>query len=427
MNPAKKKPSKDKVVLAYSGGLDTSVAIKWMMEQYKVDVVAVNVDVGQSDDLNDAMRRAREIGASRAWVIDAKKEFVEEYIFPALKANALYEGSYPLSTAIARPLIAKKLVEKAIALGASAVAHGCTAKGNDQVRFEVSIMSLAPQLNIYAPTRDWGMNRSEEIEFAEKFNIPCPVTKKSIYSIDESLWGRAIECGLLDDPWIEPPEDAFKWTTAPSKAPDEPDYVVIEFENGIPVALNDEKMSGLDIINELNELAGKHGIGRIDMIENRLVGIKSREVYECPAATVLIEAHKDLETLVMAKDLLHYKRKIEQDYADLLYNGLWFSPLKESLDAFIEHTQKNVSGKVKVKLYKGSALVVGRQSPYSLYDEALSTYETDDAFDHSCAKGFIYVWGLPSKVSSIVDKKKAGTSIASEKKSGKESASITTK
>jgi len=419
MNPAKKKPEKEKIVLAYSGGLDTSVAIKWMMDKYNAEVVAVTVDVGQSDDLNDAMRRAREIGTSRSWVIDAKKEFVEDYVFPSLKANALYEGTYPLSTAIARPLIAKKLVEKALSFGASAVAHGCTAKGNDQVRFEVSIMSLAPELTIYAPPREWGMNRAEEIDYAQKFNLPCPVTKDSIYSIDESLWGRAIECGPLDDPWTEPPEDAFKWTVSPSDAPDKPEYVEIEFDKGTPVAQNGEKMSGLDIINNLNQMAGKHGVGRIDMIENRLVGIKSREVYECPAATVLISAHKDLESLVMSKDLIHYKKKLEQDYADLLYNGLWFSPLKESLDAFIEHTQNNVTGKVKVKLFKGSATVVGRQSPYSLYDEALSTYDTGDLFDHSCAKGFIYVWGLPSKVSSLVNKKKAGSGSDSKEKGDK--------
>ncbi|HDP96859.1 MAG TPA: argininosuccinate synthase, partial [Euryarchaeota archaeon] len=276
MNPAKKTAAKEKVVLAYSGGLDTSVAIKWMMEKYGVDVVAVTVDVGQSDDLNDAMRRAKEIGATRSWVIDAKKEFVEDYIVPSLKANAMYEGVYPLSTAIARPLIAKKLVEKAVSLGATALGHGCTAKGNDQVRFEVSFMSLAPDLDIIVPPREWGMNRAEEIEYAERHGIPCPVTKKSIYSIDESLWGRAIECGSLDDPWTEPPEEAFKWTVSPSDAPDEPEYIEIDFEKGAPTGLNGEEMDRLELITKLNEMAGKHGIGRIDMIENRLVGIKSR-------------------------------------------------------------------------------------------------------------------------------------------------------
>jgi len=408
MNPEKKPVPKEKVALAYSGGLDTSVAIKWMQDNYGCEVIAVCVDVGQPDDLNDAMRRAREIGASRSFVIDAKKEFVEEYIFPSLKANALYEGKYPLSTAISRPLIAKKLVEKALSLGATAVAHGCTAKGNDQVRFEVSFMSLAPELKIYAPTREWGMNRSEEVDYAEKHKLPCPVTKKSIYSIDESLWGRAAECGPLDDPWNEPPEDAFKWTCSPKDSPDKPDYVEISFEKGIPVALDGKKVTGLELIKTLNELAGKHGIGRIDMIENRLVGIKSREVYECPAAVTLISAHADLETLVMTKDLLHYKRKMEQDYADLLYNGLWFSPLKESMDAFMEYTNQQVTGTVRMKLFKGSAVVVGRKSPLSLYDEGLVTYQTGDVFDHTSAKGFIYVWGLPSKVASVVKKKKAG-------------------
>ncbi len=408
MNPDKKSEPKEKVALAYSGGLDTSVAIKWMEDNYGCEVIAVCVDVGQPDDLNDAMRRAREIGASRSFVIDAKKEFVEEYIFPSLKANALYEGKYPLSTAIARPLIAKKLVEKALSLGATAVAHGCTAKGNDQVRFEVSFMSLAPELKIYAPTREWGMNRSDEVDYAEKNKLPCPVTKKSIYSIDESLWGRAAECGPLDDPWNEPPEEAFKWTTSPKESPDKPEYVEIDFEKGIPVALDGKKMSGLEIIRTLNEMAGRNGVGRIDMVENRLVGIKSREVYECPAAVTLIAAHADLETLVMTKDLLHYKRKIEQDYADLLYNGLWFSPLKESLDAFMDYTNQHVTGKVRVRLLKGSAVVAGRKSPYSLYDEGLVTYQTGDVFDHTSAKGFIYVWGLPSKVASVVKKKKAG-------------------
>jgi len=408
MNPNKKSSAKEKVCLAYSGGLDTSVAIKWMEDNYGCDVAAITIDVGQPDNLEDAMRRAKKIGATSSCIIDAKKEFVEEYIFPSLKANALYEGKYPLSTAIARPLIAKKLVEAALSTGATAVAHGCTAKGNDQVRFEVTFMSLAPQLKIYAPTREWGMNRSEEVEYAEKYHLPCPVTKKSIYSIDESVWGRACECGPLDDPWTEPPEDAYKWTKSPMEAPDKATYVEIEFVEGEPVALDGKKMDGLSLIMKLNEIAGKNGVGRIDMVENRLVGIKSREVYECPAAVVLIAAHADLETLVMTKDLLHFKRKMEQEYADLLYNGLWFSPLKESMDAFIEHTQAHVTGKVRVKLLKGSAVVVGRKSPYSLFDEGLVTYQSGDVFDHTSAKGFIYVWGLPSKVAGVVKRKKAG-------------------
>lgn len=402
MEGAPQKNGNDKILLAYSGGLDTSVAIHWLKENYGCDVVTVTVDVGQSDDLKDAMRRAKAIGASRAWLVDAKKEFVEEYVLPALKANALYEGNYPLGTAIARPLIVKKLVEMANRLGANTIAHGCTGKGNDQVRFEVSIMALAPEKAILAPTRDWKMSREEEIEYAKHHGIPIPVSVEKPYSIDESIWGRAIECGVLEDPWAEPPEDIFEWTKGIHEAPDTPEYVEIGFVQGKPVSLNGTEMTLLDLITKLNELAGKHGVGRIDHIENRLVGIKSREVYEAPAATVLIKAHQDLESLVMTKDLMHYKRVVEQHYADLVYNGLWFSPLKEALDAFIDKTQEHVTGTVKVKLFKGSAVVVGRTSPYSLYSPSLSTYAKGDEFDHSAAKGFIYVWGLPLKVGSMV-------------------------
>jgi argininosuccinate synthase len=398
---AQGKP-KDKILLAYSGGLDTSVAIHWLNEKYGCEVVAVTVDVGQSDDLKDAMRRAKSIGASRAWVIDAKKEFVEDYVLPALKANALYEGNYPLGTAIARPLMVAKLVEMAKRLDATAIAHGCTGKGNDQVRFEVSIMALAPNLDILAPTRDWKMSREDEIVYAKEHGIPIPVSVEKPYSIDESIWSRAIECGVLEDPWAEPPEDIYQWTKGIDNSPDVPEYVEIGFVQGNPVSLNGAKLDLLDLIAKLNEIAGNNGVGRIDHIENRLVGIKSREVYEAPAATVLIKAHQDLESLVMTKDLLHYKKGIEQHYADLVYNGLWFSPLKEALDAFIEKTQELVTGTVKLKLFKGSAVVVGRESPYSLYSNSLSTYAKGDEFDHSAAKGFIYVWGLPLKVASMV-------------------------
>ena len=393
---------KNKILLAYSGGLDTSVAIHWLKEKYGSEVVAVTIDVGQSDDLKDAMRRAKTIGASRAWVIDAKKEFADKFVLPALKANALYEGVYPLGTAIARPLMVEKLVEMAKRLGCDTIAHGCTGKGNDQVRFEVSIMALAPELKILAPTRDWNMSRDEEIAYAKKHSIPVPVTMDAPYSIDESIWSRAIECGVLEDPWAEPPEDVFEWTKGANSSPETPEYVEIGFEEGKPVSVNGTAMEMLDLIAKLNEVAGNHGVGRIDLIENRLVGIKSREVYEAPAAALLIKAHQDLESMVMTKDLLHYKKIVEQHYSDIVYNGLWFSALKVALDAFIDKTQELVTGTIKLKLFKGSAVVVGRDSPYSLYSTSLSTYAKGDAFDHSAAKGFIYVWGLPLKISSMV-------------------------
>ncbi len=420
---AQGKP-KDKILLAYSGGLDTSVAIHWLNEKYGCEVVAVTVDVGQSDDLKDAMRRAKSIGASRAWVIDAKKEFVEDYVLPALKANALYEGNYPLGTAIARPLMVAKLVEMAKRLDATAIAHGCTGKGNDQVRFEVSIMALAPNLDILAPTRDWKMSREDEIVYAKEHGIPIPVSVEKPYSIDESIWSRAIECGVLEDPWAEPPEDIYQWTKGIDNSPDVPEYVEIGFVQGNPVSLNGAKLDLLDLIAKLNEIAGNNGVGRIDHIENRLVGIKSREVYEAPAATVLIKAHQDLESLVMTKDLLHYKKGIEQHYADLVYNGLWFSPLKEALDAFIGKTQELVTGTVKLKLFKGSAVVVGRESPYSLYSNSLSTYAKGDEFDHSAAKGFIYVWGLPLKVASMVKAGGNGNGTSNETAVNEETVSV---
>jgi len=309
----------------------------------------------------------------------------------------------------------EKLVEMAKRLGADTIAHGCTGKGNDQVRFEVSIMALAPDMNILAPTRDWKMTREEEIEYAKVNGIPIPVTLDAPYSIDESVWSRAIECGVLEDPWVEPPESIFGWTKGADATPKDPEYIEIGFVEGKPVTLNGTPMELLDIITTLNEVAGNHGVGRIDHIENRLVGIKSREVYEAPAATVLIKAHQDLESMVMTKDLLHYKKMVEQHYADLVYNGLWHSPLKQALDAFIENTQQNVTGTVKVKLHKCSAVVVGRESPYSLYDTALSTYDKGDEFDHSAAKGFIYVWGLPLKVGALAKAAKTnGNGVSSE-------------
>lgn len=398
-----------KVVLAYSGGLDTSVAIRWLKERYGFDVIAVSVDVGQPGNINEDIRRAKEIGASNAYAVDAKDEFAEQFIFPALKANALYEGTYPLSTAIARPLIAKILVDVAMKEGASYIAHGCTAKGNDQVRFDVSIGALAPHIEIIAPMREWVMTREDEIEYAKIHKIPIKVKKESPYSTDENLWGRSIECGILEDATQEPPEDAFEWTVSPDKAPDEPTYIDIGFEKGIPISINGQMMKPVELIKQLNEIAGKNGIGRIDHIEDRLVGIKSREVYECPAATVLITAHRDLEKLVLPKDLLNFKRIVEQRYAELAYEGLWFSPLKEALDAFIDKTQEYVTGNVKVKLYKGAATAVGRSSPYSMYDVGLSTYDKRDQFDHTAAKGFIYVWGLPLKTIAAIRKRQVNS------------------
>lgn len=397
---------REKVVLAYSGGLDTSIAIRWLQDTYGVDVIAVSIDVGQPGNMEENINKAKKIGAINAYAIDAKEEFVNDYIFPALKANAMYEDKYPLSTAIARPLIAKLLVEVARKEGAKYIAHGCTAKGNDQVRFDVSINALAPHIQIIAPMREWVYTREEGIEYATKHGIPVPVKKSSPYSIDENLWGRSCECGVLEDAWVEPPEDAFEWTVSPLEAPDEPEYITIDFERGIPVAVNGERLHPVELITKLNEMASRHGVGRIDHVEDRLVGIKSREVYECPAATVLITAHRDLENLVLPRDLLSFKRRVEQRYAELCYDGLWFSPLKEALDAFIDKTQEHVTGQVRLKMYKGSVNVVGRKSDYSLYDTAISTYGDEDEFDHSAAKGFIYIWGLPLRTVAKAYKEK---------------------
>jgi len=394
------------VVLAYSGGLDTSVAIKWLQDKYDVDVVAVSVDVGQPGDMDENIERARTIGAVNAYAIDAKEEFVEQYCFPALRANAMYEGTYPVCTSIARPLIAKLLVDVARKEGASYIAHGCTAKGNDQVRFDVSIGALAPELEIIAPMREWVMTREDEIDYAKEHGIPIKVKKASPYSTDENLWGRSIECGVIEDAWQEPPEDAFEWTVSPAKAPGKAEYVEIGFDKGRPISLNGERMEGVALVTKLNELAGKHGVGRIDHVEDRLVGIKSREIYECPAAVTLVTAHRDLEKMVLPKDVLKFKAEVDQKYAELAYDGLWFSTLKECFDAFIDKTQEYVTGTVRIKLFRGSATVVGRKSPYSMYDTGLATYAQGDHFDHSCAKGFIYVWGLPLKTVATAHKGK---------------------
>jgi len=397
--------SNPKVVLAYSGGLDTSVAIKWLQEK-GYDVVAVCLDVGEGKDLQFVKEKALKVGAVQSYVIDAKKEYAEEYALIALQSHALYEGKYPLVSALSRPLISKKLVEIAEATGAVAVAHGCTGKGNDQVRFEVSIKALNPELEVLAPVRDWKWSREEEIEYAKKHDIPIPINLDSPYSIDQNLWGRSNECGILEDPWAAPPEDAYELTAPIELTPDTPEVIEIEFDKGVPVALNGEQLPLAELILKLNEIAGKHGVGRIDHVENRLVGIKSREVYECPAAITLIKAHKELEDLTLVKEVAHFKPIIEQKMAELIYNGLWFSPLKQALEAFLQETQKYVTGITRVKLFKGHAIVEGRKSEYSLYDEKLATYTSDDAFDHDAAVGFISLWGLPTKVNSIVKNKK---------------------
>ena len=404
---------KDKVILAYSGGLDTSVSIKWIGENYGMDVVAVLVDCGQPDDLGEASERAKENGAADAIIIDAREEFINDFIVPSIKANLKYEKNYPLATALARPLIVKKLVEATAQIGGSAIAHGCTAKGNDQVRFDVGIRSLSPGLKIIAPLREWKLTREEEIEYAKKHGLNIKVTKKSPYSIDENLWGRSIECGILEDPWVEPPEDIYSWTRIKKKIEDL-EYIEIGFLEGVPDSLNGKKKSVLEIIKSLNNIAGSYGIGRTDMIENRLVGIKSREIYEAPAATVLLEAHRQLESLVLDRELTHYKYLIEEKIAEMVYYGLWFTPLMDCLKSFIQESQRFVSGKVKVRLEHKNYSVCCRKSDFSLYDLKLATYDRGDLFDPRHSESFIKIWGYPYEIlgakGRINIKKKAGDS-----------------
>ena len=392
----------EKVVLAYSGGLDTSVAIKWLQDKYNLDVIAVTVDVGNEREFSTIRQKALDVGAIKADVIDAKELFVKYFIFPALQANALYEGQYPLATALSRPLMAKLMVDTAVAEGASAIAHGCTGKGNDQVRFEVGINALAPSLKIIAPAREWGMTREETINYAQQHNIPIPITVDSPFSIDENLWGKSIECGALEDPWAEPPEEVYTWTKSPSDAPNKPDYVEIGFDKGIPVTIDGREMDSVSLIRQLNEQAGKHGVGRIDHVENRLVGIKSREIYEAPAAVVLIQAHQALEAMTLSKDQLRFKQKVATECADLIYNGLWFSSLNRDLAAYVLSSQRYVTGTVRLKLFKGNSTVVGRKSPKSLYTLSLATYDKGDEFDQSAAAGFIHLWGLPVRTQAQV-------------------------
>ncbi|MDF7626799.1 argininosuccinate synthase [Lactobacillaceae bacterium L1_55_11] len=388
-----------KIVLAYSGGLDTSVAIPWLIDK-GYEVIAVVLDVGQGGrDLQAIQKKGLQVGATQSIVIDAKDEFADEYVAPVIKANALYEGSYPLVSALSRPLIIKKLVEVAHENGAHAIAHGSTGKGNDQVRFEAAIHALDPKLDIEAPIRDFHWSREEEIDYAKEHNVPVPIGKESPYSIDENLWGRANEAGILENPWNQAPEDAWGMTVDPEKAPEKPEFLDLEFKDGLPVALNGEPMKLSELIIKLNKIAGDHGIGRIDKIENRLVGIKSREVYEAPAAAVIMTAHKDLEDLTLERDVAHFKPVIEQKLTDLIYNAMWISPLFDALMAFINQTQKVVNGTVKMKLYKGQTKAVARKSEKnSLYSEELATYTAADSFDQVAASGFIKLWSLPTMV-----------------------------
>jgi len=390
----------ERVILAYSGGLDTSVGIGWLKEATGKEVVALAIDVGQGGEDMDVIRqRALDCGAVEAIVIDAKAEFADDYLMPALKANALYQKRYPLVSALSRPLIGKHLASVARQLGADSVAHGCTGKGNDQVRFEAAVAALAPELKSIAPIRDLALTRDKAIEFAEKNNLPIAQSKKSPYSVDQNVWGRAVETGFLEDPWNAPIEDLYSYTQDPDVFR-EPTEVNIRFESGIPVAIDGVKYNAIELVQKMNDLAGAHGVGRIDIVEDRLVGIKSREVYESPAGIALIAAHEELENLTLERDVNRFKRGIESRWADLVYEGLWFSGLKRSLDVFIDHTQEFVTGDVRLKLQGGRAVVTGRKSEESLYDFDLATYDTGDTFDQSLAKGFIELWALPSKIAA---------------------------
>ncbi len=391
----------ERIVLAYSGGLDTSVAVKWLADKYAAEIVTVTIDLGQGKELDGVRERALAVGAVRAHVVDAREEFARHYVLPALQAGAIYESRYPLATALGRPLIAKKLVEVAEMEDAGMIAHGCTGKGNDQVRMDVSARALNPSIKVVAPARVWGLTRPDEIKYAQQHGIPVPASVENPYSTDSNLWGRSIECGVLEDPWVEPPEDIYALTKSPVEAPDVPAYVEVEFESGVPTKVNGVSMPLTELINSLETIAGAHGIGRIDMVENRLVGIKSREIYEAPAACVLHAAHRELEALVIPRDLERLKVSLSKAYADLVYDGLWFSVTRESIDAFVASIQKRVSGTVRVKLFKGDCRVVGRKSPMSLYDSGLATYDEGDQFDHGAAEGFIKIFGLPIENAGI--------------------------
>ncbi|CAN5867215.1 argininosuccinate synthase [soil metagenome] len=392
--------STGRLVLAYSGGLDTSVAIRWLSEQKGYDVIACAIDVGQAQpgEMDRVRQRALDCGAAESVVVDARDEFADDFVAHAIRSNALYMGKYPLVSALSRPLITNHLIATAREHDAAAIGHGCTGKGNDQVRFEVTAMAVAPDITVEAPIREWGLSREASIAWANERGIPIPVKKSSPYSIDENLWGRTAECGILEDPWEEPPEEVYERTRALADTPDEPDEVVIGFVDGLPVSLDGKELDLRSLVAELDQRAGAHGVGRIDMIEDRLVGIKSREIYECPGAITVLTAHRDLEDLCMEQELAQEKRSLEGRYAQLIYNGLWFTPLKTALDAFMASSQRFVRGDVRMRLFKGSAAVVGRRSDIALYDHDLATYDEADRFDHTQAEGFVRLWGLPTKV-----------------------------
>ena len=392
--------AKPKIVLAYSGGLDTTVAVPWLQEKYDADIVTLTIDLGMVE-LEPIRQRALSIGAVEAMTVDGRDTLVNEFLFPSLQAGTIYEGQYPLATALGRPLIARYLVDAAKQHDAYAIAHGCTGKGNDQVRLEVGIAALGPEIDVIAPIRDWGMSRDDEIEYGQARNLPINANR-SRFSTDENLWGRSVEAGELEDPWLEPPEDAYAWTNPVTGTPDEPAYVEIHFEQGIPTAVDGENMNGVDIVNHLNTLSGTHGVGRIDHVENRLVGIKSREIYECPAATLLHAAHTSLEAMTLTKDQARMKGRISQEYSDVIYNGLWFTAHRVDLNAYIQSTQRFVTGDVRVRLHKGTCVVVGRQAPKALYNYGLATYDRADEFDHGSAEGFIKIYGLSVKTENQV-------------------------
>ena len=392
--------SVDKIVLAYSGGLDTSVAVPWLKEQYGAEIITLTMDLGMVD-LESIRSRALAVGASKALTIDAKDTLVEEFIFPALQAGAIYEGAYPLATALGRPLIARCLAEAALTEGASAVAHGCTGKGNDQVRIDVGVAALAPGVRVIAPIRDWGMSREDEMDYARERNLPISPSR-SRFSTDENLWGRSAEAGELEDPNLEPPEEAFEWTKPVNETPTGPTYLEVHFEKGIPTAVDGETMNGAALIRHLNTIAGENGVGRIDHVENRLVGIKSREIYEAPAAVLLHAAHQSLEAMTLSKDQARTKARLAQEYADIVYNGLWFTAHRQDLDAYVQSTQRYVTGDIRVRLHRGACTVVGRQAPQALYQHQLATYDRGDEFDHSAAEGFISIYGLPVRIQNRV-------------------------
>jgi argininosuccinate synthase len=391
-------------VLAYSGGLDTSVAIRWLTDQ-GWEVVALTIDLGEKKDLEAIQNRALRVGAVAAYVVEGKVPFLRDFVWPSLQAGAVYEREYPLATALGRPLIAALLIQIARREGAGAIGHGCTGKGNDQVRFDVAAAALAPELRVVAPVREWGMNREDEIEYAREHGIEVPASVESPYSTDENLWGRSIEAGILEDPWAEPPADVYEWTRAPEHCPGEPVYLEIGFKEGLPVSLDGRPITAVEMVERLNKVGGRHGVGRIDHLENRLVGIKSREIYEAPAAVLLLQAHQALEDITLPKDVARFKEHVAAQWAQLVYDGLWFSPLREALYAFVAHTQRHVSGEVRLKLYRGSALVVGRKAPEQLYRLELATYGRGDEFDQSAAAGFIKLFGMGVRTTAEVQGK----------------------